>query len=420
MDDRILKKLQRKFFYLPVAIGWILIIVACSLVFSVSHTEAMAKVESSLLKANTRPYFDNVHSEKFIYVFYDDTTESVSSRVLLDAFSSDEIVEVENYVITNTSESNKFSSSSGNKYIYDSSVVLENGTWVRKFVVMDYTDTYENLRTLGITLFCVMVLCMLFILAFYYFYAKKAIEPVKQSFERQQELIANASHELKTPITIVRTNLELIGSDPEATVADNMKWLESAEYQVNRMNTLILDMLELTRLESNKSHVEREALIVNDIIEGMMLSFEAPCYEKAIELSYSADKDIKIFASKSEIEKLLGILVDNAIKYTPNNGKITVELKKQRRNAVLTCYNTGEGISQENINNIFRRFFKVDTSHKETANSFGLGLSIAHSIVQSLKGEISCQSELGKYTKFTVELPIYASFSEQYRLSEKA
>ena len=95
-------------------------------------------------------------------------------------------------------------------------------------------------------------------------------------------------------------------------------------------------------------------------------------------------------------------------------------MKRQRRNAVLTCYNTGEGISQENINNIFRRFFKVDTSHKETANSFGLGLSIAHSIVQSLKGEIYCQSELGKYTKFTVELPIYSSFSEQYRLSEKA
>ena len=410
MDQKVLKKLQQRFFYVPVAIGWLLIISACALVYCILHIQSMSQVENSLLKASTKPYFESVQSEKIIYVFLDG--EEVTSYSLVDAFTTDEISEIEKKIteVGKNPVFNRISTETGNKYMYDVSPFGDRG--VKKFVVIDYTDIYKTLRTLGITLVCVAIVGMAAMLIFYYYYAKKAIQPVKQSFERQQELIANASHELKTPLTIVRTNLELIASDPTATVEDNQKWLESAEYQVGRMHSLILDMLDLTRIDATKSNIERNQIDINEIIEGMMLSFEAVCYEKSIELSYQANENIKVNANKSEIEKLVGILLDNAIKYTPDKGSIKVEITRQRRNAILTFYNTGDGISKENLTNIFDRFFKADVSHEEKSNSFGLGLSIAKSIVQSLKGNIVCQSEEGKYTEFVVELPLSQSESK--------
>ena len=410
MDEKVLKKLQHKFFYVPVIIGWLLIILACTLVYCISHIQSMAQVENNLLKATTRPFFEVVNSDKIVYVFIDG--EDAKSYYIDEAYTPEEISEIENKLIALDNPPvlptfNRFISETGNKYRYERFRFGEKD--VKSFVVVDYTDTYNNLRTLGITLICVTLAGMALVVIFYYEYAKKAIQPVKQSFERQQELIANASHELKTPLTIVRTNLELVSSDPSASVQDNAKWLESAEYQVDRMQSLILDMLDLTKIDATKSSTERAPIAINDIIEGMALSFEATCYEKSIDLSYVASEELKVNADKAEIEKLAGILLDNAIKYTPNNGAIKVEISRQRKTALLTFYNTGEGISQENIEHIFDRFFKVDASHKETSNSFGLGLSIAKSIAQSLKGDITCKSEEGKYTQFIVELPLSPS-----------
>ncbi|MDE6189309.1 MAG: HAMP domain-containing histidine kinase [Clostridia bacterium] len=405
MDDKILKRLQRKFFYVPVTLGWVFIILACILIFGISYTQSIAQVENSLLKAQARPYFDSVNNDKFIYIFVDEG--KLSPLYLEDAFTEEEINEVIEKITEGKIVGNKFSTKSGKRYMFEKSISRLTEKETVKYVLIDYTDTHQTLSTLAATLGCISVISMMAILAFYYFYAAKAIQPVKQSFARQQELIANASHELKTPLTIVRTNLELIGSDPSATVEDNKKWLESAEYQVGRMHTLILDMLELTKFEATNTSVERTPLEVNDIVEGMMLSFEATCYEKSISLSFSARETLKVIANKTEIEKLTSILLDNAIKYTPHGGKIKVDISRQRKNVVLSFYNTGEGISPEDIKNIFNRFFKADLSHKETSNSFGLGLSIAQSIVQSLKGDITCESQVGQYTKFIVELPKY-------------
>lgn len=403
MNDKILKKLQQKFFYVPVTLGWVLVVLACILIFGILYTQSMAQIENSLLKAATRPYFDTVNSDKIVYCFVDG--KEITSYFLEDAFSSEEIAEVEDKILEGKFSYNRFSTKSGKQYMFDVSVNRVAEKEIIKFVLIDYTDTFKTLRTLAITLGCVTFAGMCAIFVFYYVYAAKAIQPVKQSFLSRQELVANASHELKTPLTIVRANLELIGSDPSAKVEDNKKWLESAEYQISRMNTLILDMLELTKIETAKAAVEREPLQINDIIEGTLLSFEATCYEKAIDLSYNAEDTVKVNASKSEIEKLTGILLDNAIKYTPRGGRIKVEISRQRKNAVLSFYNTGEGISPENLDHIFDRFFKADLSHKETNNSFGLGLSIAQSLVHSLKGDISCKSVLGEYTEFIVELP---------------
>ena len=404
MNDKVFKKLQRKFFYVPLAIGWAFVILACSLVFIISRVQTLTNIENDLLKAAAGPYFQ---SDNYVYVVEVENHEP-TTYYSPDYFTREEIQSVVKNVNDKNAESGSFTTPSGRRYMFISSPIKESGRSATKFTVIDCTKSYKYLQIMSITLTCICIAGMLVIFLFFYYFAKHAIKPVKQSFLRQQELIANASHELKTPLTVVRTNLELIQSDPASTVADNKKWLDSAGYQLGRMQSLILDMLELTKYESNTLTAQREDLVINDIVEGMTLSFEAICYEKSITLDYSADENIKVTASAAEIEKIVGILLDNAIKYTPQNGKMTLQLQKTRRHAVITLTNTGEGIPKEKLDHIFDRFYKVDSSHKDTGNSFGLGLSIAKSIVDSLKGNITCESQLGEYTKFIVELPLSA------------
>ncbi len=405
MDDKVFKQLKKKFFYVPLAIGWFFVILACLLVFAVTRIQTIIDLENSLLKASTGPYFQ---ADNYVYVVESKNMDPMA-YYSQNYFSDEEIQSVIDYVTqkSNPSSSSYSFISNGRRYMCTSRSVWENGEIKTRHTVMECTKSFDFIRLMGVLLVCICLVGMLAIFLFFYYFSNKAIEPVRQSFLRQQELIANASHELKTPLTVARTNLELIASDPNSTVKDNEKWLSSAEYQIARMNTLILDMLELTRYDANKINSSRGEVLLNDVIEGMTLSFEAICYEKSIALEYVADDNIKIYASKTEIEKIVGILLDNAIKYTPQNGKISMTVTKSRRHATIAVTNTGVGIDKEKLQHIFDRFFKVDASHKETSNSFGLGLSIAKSIVDSLKGSIKCESEVDKFTKFTVELPLF-------------
>lgn len=402
MENKVFKNLEKKFFYTPLIIGWVLVLLACSLIFYITYEKTMSKVQSDLLKASDAPYFQ---SDNVIYVF--DKNGVFTTSQIENAYSDDELNEITSF-LSNDKKDNKLTLNNGKHFMFVRSSSTDDDVTTIKYVIIEYTDDMETLSALAITLTVIAVLAMLGIFLFCYFYSRNAIAPVKESFLQQQELIANASHELKTPLTIIRTNLDLIQSDPDATIKDNAKWLDSTSEQVNRMNTMILDMLELSRLDANKSHYLREQISLNDCIQGMILSFEAPCYEKNITLDFVGDENLTIIASNEEIEKLSTILLDNAIKYTPDNGKIVVKIQraKQKKQAILSFTNTGEGIPSQHLERIFDRFYKVDPSHKETHNSFGLGLSIAKSIVVSLGGTIKCESKLGEYTSFIIELPL--------------
>lgn len=404
MENKIFSRLQKKFFYTPLIIGWVLVLLACSLVFYITYEKTMSKVQSLLLKASDAPYFQ---SDNFLYVFDKDGTISVSQ--IENTYSKAETDKIIEFI--QEDNDNKFKLRNGRYFMYVKSSSVDNGITTTKYVIMEYTDDMETLTALAITLTVLGLAAIIAIFLFCYFYTKRTIAPVKASFIQQQELIANASHELKTPLTIIRTNIDLIASDPKATVADNEKWITSASNQVNRMNTMILDMLELSKIDANKSTYLREPIVLNDCVQGTLLSFEAPCYEKNITLEFDSHEKAVVLASNEEIEKLATILLDNAIKYTPDNGKITVKIQKlkQKRSVILSFTNTGAGIPAEHLDRIFDRFYKVDPSHKETHNSFGLGLSIAKSLVLSLKGKIRCESKLGEYVSFIIELPL--SFS---------
>lgn len=233
--------------------------------------------------------------------------------------------------------------------------------------------------------------------------SSSVVRPVDNALEKQKDLIANASHELKTPITIIETDISLakstIGDNPEAT-----KWLEGIDTQAKRMNTLVKQMLELSKLESNVSLVV-ENVKISELIESMTLEYEAGCFEKSITLTYNIPSEIEINSDQDKITRLVSILLNNAYKYTDVGGEIKVELENKKDNVIFTITNTGAGIPKDKISHIFERFYKVDESHTGESNSFGLGLAIAKSLVDSLCGWIKCESKENEYTKFVFSIP---------------
>ena len=245
----------------------------------------------------------------------------------------------------------------------------------------------------------------LFVLLFISIYlTNKTIKPLKESFEKQKQFIADASHELKTPLAIIRTNTSVILSNKDASVSNNTKWLNYISNQTERMGKLIDEMLTLAKLDNLNEKTNFISFNFSDLINNILLTFEAIIFENNIKLQSYIEDDIHIKGDKENIKKVFIILLDNAIKYTNNNGEIYIELKQDKNKIKLIVKNTGDGIKEEDLEKIFERFYRVDDSRERKTGGYGLGLSIAKSIVEAHKGKIYAKSNLKEDTSFVVEL----------------
>lgn len=229
------------------------------------------------------------------------------------------------------------------------------------------------------------------------------LKPVNDALQKQKDLIANASHELKTPITIIETDLTLARGGIEEN-SESHKWLNGIETQTKRMNSLVKEMLELSRLESNLT-MNVDKVTFSDLIESMTLELEAGCFEKAITLNSDIASGVIVYSDEEKLRRLISILLNNAYKYTPDGGSITVKMENKKSQVIVSVSNTGEGIPPEKLPHIFERFYKVDESHTGESNSFGLGLAIAKSLIDSLGGWIKCESVVNDYTTFKFMVP---------------
>ena len=250
------------------------------------------------------------------------------------------------------------------------------------------------------SMICVVLISM--------FLASKAIKPVKESIEKQDKFISDASHELRTPIAVIRTNTELIMDSPEMTVEENMKWLTYIHTEAKRVAKMTEDMLDLSR-RTNIAQKEKtkQKVDLSELSEDIFGSFRQLLKEHDLDGESEIFPGIFIHADEYGIRQMLTILLDNAIKYT-NEGSIKLKLEKDSKNIYIKIIDTGVGISQENTDKIFERFFRADKSRTKNTGGSGLGLSIANVIAKEHNGKIAVKSELGKGSEFCVTLPISA------------
>lgn len=221
-------------------------------------------------------------------------------------------------------------------------------------------------------------------------------KPVLSSFEKQRQFIADASHELKTPLSIIIASSDSLEKNPNET-----KWLEYIKGEAIKMNGLVTDLLELARSEDASL---KEELVNNNIskqIELSILSFEGIIYEKGLKLNYYVQDDLYLKCDVNKIKQLVGILIDNAIKHSYENETVEVDLRSDRNNIILKVKNRGDVIEKEDIDKIFERFYRADKSRNRNDKRYGLGLSIAKNIVALHGGKIEVNSS-SKETIFKV------------------
>lgn len=231
--------------------------------------------------------------------------------------------------------------------------------------------------------------------------ADRAVQPVQQAFVRQKTFVADASHELKTPLAILNANLSLM-KDSLPETAPEQRYLRVMEEQETRMANLIADMLELALLDEAGSHTVYTTTDLSALVEGQLLSFDALLYEQGLSLTTSVAPDVTIESDVLSIEKLLGILLDNACRHTPCGGTVTVSLQNDR-GVTLAVENTGAGIEPGHLLHLFDRFYRVDSARARDSGGYGLGLAIAQAIAVAHGGEIRAESEVGRYTRFIVQ-----------------
>jgi signal transduction histidine kinase len=247
-----------------------------------------------------------------------------------------------------------------------------------------------------------MLIVILFISRFF---ANKAIKPVKDAFDKQKQFIADASHELKTPLAVINTNVDVLLSNGEDYINSQSKWLHYIKSEAERMAKLTNDLLYLTQMDYSDIKMIFTDLNLSETVENVILTMEAVIFEHRITLNYDIEPNLVINGNAEQIQQIVMILLDNAIKYTNSNGAVSISLKKNYNNILLSVKNTGEGISEEHIDKIFDRFYRTDKSRARKSGGYGLGLAIAKAITEQHGGKIFVRSVLNESTTFTVELP---------------
>ena len=231
------------------------------------------------------------------------------------------------------------------------------------------------------------------------FLSRKSIEPVQKAFEKQKQFISDASHELKTPLTIISANADVLAGE----IGDN-KWLNYIQSQAYRMSLLVNDLLNLTRLENNSADMTFSEFNLSQAVLNTALPFECQAFEAHKIFNVDVEKNITIVASERHCKQLFAIFIDNAIKHSDENGEIKVSLKKSGDKKIFSVYNTGSGIRDDEKEKIFERFYRSDDSRSRSTGGYGLGLAIAKSIIDYHKFKLSVENIQGKYIKFIITM----------------
>lgn len=233
-----------------------------------------------------------------------------------------------------------------------------------------------------------------------YFLAAWVMRPVEKSWRQQRQFVADASHELKTPLTVILANLSIL----EEEQGENA-WLTIARKEAVRMKGLVEDMLFLARSDAVQKALPQTPVPLSDLLWESALSFEVVAYEKQITVSSDIESGCMAVGDAAQLRQLIAILLDNAVKYTPAGGCIYLQLQASREKLTLSAKNSGTPIAPEHLKHLFDRFYRADEAREE--GGYGLGLAIAKQIVVRHRGELSVESSVENGTVFTAVLPRY-------------
>ena len=400
-------KLRKKFIYFSVGIIAIVLLSIMAFV-NVTNFYNLKRSSDELLKTlvennGVMPSFklnDNSKEEKTVYLknfsnrFFTVKTDNKKNVITVntdDVFftSASEAVEYAKDVLSSGKSRGYYG---GFKYVVENT---ENGKLIAFVdVVKDFDVFYSNLGNSVVISFFVLG----FVTFFSFVLSKKAVAPMVQAYEKQNAFITDASHELKTPLAIINTSADVLEME-----SGESKWTGNIHKQVNRLNGLIGNLISLTKLEESDD-LDRLEFSLSDTLNDCVMDVKDYALSLDKNIVTDIEKDISFKGDEKLIRQVIGILLDNAIKYAREKSDINVKLTKQNKKIVFTVENEADNLEIKNYNILFERFYRADSSRNSKTGGYGIGLSIAQSIVLKHKGKISADSFDGERIVFTVKL----------------
>ena len=250
---------------------------------------------------------------------------------------------------------------------------------------------------------------------------QKAIEPIEASYFKLKQFTADASHELRGPLTAIKFSVDIMRKHPERVHPKDIKKLDAVASATSQMAQLIEDLLFLARTDREIKVPKREKTTVdlNQLIQNLSVLLEPVAQDKKIELKSSVLPDVEVFGDRSQLSRLFSNLIHNGIQYTPEGGMVSVELSRHNRQAIIKVKDTGIGIAEDQLPFVFDRFWRADKARSRREGGTGLGLSIVKAIAVSHGGKIAVTSKPNIGSCFLVRIPLHSKVNTSKKKSPK-
>ena len=354
-------------------------------------------------------YYKSVNDRLFFYIFSEhkqllrfDRASFRLENFVLGVIENWSIAEGEVEVFQHTNETGQLST-----VMMTSKKIIAENTVQTLYIGKDVTALYSGLRKATYAQVVLGFIALLIASAGGYFMAGKALVPLKEAYDRQKQFAADASHELRTPLAVLMSSAELLLADSSITNPFLRQVLEDVKSEVKKMTNLVSDLLMVARSDNNALKVKIQRLDLSEILKQVVRTMTPIAEKKNIRLAGENLNKTLINADEQKIKQLAIILVDNAIKYTPEGGSVLVEMENSDgKRAIFSVMDSGIGIAPEDLSKVFDRFYRVDKARSREMGGNGLGLAIASEIVKVHDGNIYVESKLGEGTKFTVDLKV--------------
>lgn len=277
------------------------------------------------------------------------------------------------------------------------SVITESGE-KNMYIFLDCNRELLTFYNFLFTSITVSVIGLLLVLMLLIVFSKFAIKPIAESYEKQKRFVTDASHELKTPLTIISANADVLEIEQ-----GNNEWIDSIRNQVMRLKDFTEKLVLLAKMDEEGAPLNKQAFSLSDVVKNSVENFRASIDVGHKTLACDIDSDINYYGDEEMIKVLADVLIDNAVKYSNDGGTIHISLKADYNNCIFTVYNTAEYVDVDKLDMIFERFYRLDESRNSGMGGHGIGMSAAKAIVTAHGGTITADSD-GKSMTITVSL----------------
>lgn len=407
-----IKRLQKKFIRIATLAVTLVLLLLCLIVNTANYISVNSQLKQMLTMISQNQgmipsvLFDRKPGRKpegpftpetpfstryFVLRYTDDGVLSDAELGKIAAITSED---TDKYLKIAISHGEGFGYTSGYKYY-----VTHTGEnrWMAVFL-----DSYQQMRSvamIAVLSFTAMVLCIALVYMIVVLCSRRAIEPVVKSMKQQKQFITDASHELKTPITVIATSLKVLEME-----TGKQKWIDKAQTQTEKLKNLVNSLVTLSRMDEEDSPLKFHHFNISDAVLETAESFQDYSQSNGHDLQLSIQPALSCHGDEYAIRQLVSILLDNAVKYAVENTPISFSLEKEKKGILIHVANECNSINPEDLDKLFDRFYRVDKSRTAKTGGFGIGLSIARSIVEGHKGTVRAICENGHTIEFVVIL----------------